>query len=51
VLGNDHPDTLSARLNLARWRGRAGDPAGAAEAFEALLDDRVRVLGPDHPTP
>ncbi|WP_255616936.1 MULTISPECIES: tetratricopeptide repeat protein [unclassified Saccharopolyspora] len=33
----------------ASLRGRAGDPAGAAEAFEELLTDRIRVLGPDHP--
>lgn len=28
---------------------QAGDPAGAAAAFEDLLTDRLRVLGPDHP--
>jgi hypothetical protein len=49
VLGPDHPDTLITRANLARWRGEAGDPAGAAIAFEALLTDYLRVLGPDHP--
>ena len=48
-LGPDHPDTLSARSNLADWRRQAGDPAGTAEAFEQLLTDRLRVLGPDHP--
>ncbi|MET8853500.1 tetratricopeptide repeat protein [Amycolatopsis sp. NPDC004625] len=48
-LGSDHPDTLIARGNLARWQGEAGDPAGAAAAFERLLTDTVRVLGPDHP--
>lgn len=48
-LGPDHPDTLSTRHNLARWRGAAGDPAGAAEAFGQLLHDYLRVLGPDHP--
>lgn len=45
----DHPDTLTTRNNLAFWRGEAGDPAGAAAASEALLADRVRVLGPDYP--
>ncbi|GAB2999825.1 FxSxx-COOH system tetratricopeptide repeat protein [Saccharothrix stipae] len=47
--GPDHPDTLTTRNNLARWRGAAGDPAGAAKAFAELLTDRLRVLGPDHP--
>jgi hypothetical protein len=49
VLGPDHPATLTARANLAFWRGEAGDPAGAATDFAELLDDRLRVLGPDHP--
>ncbi|MEV6118852.1 tetratricopeptide repeat protein [Streptomyces sp. NPDC052109] len=48
-LGPDHPDTLTARANLAYWQGRAGDAAGAAAAFAELLPDRERVLGPDHP--
>jgi hypothetical protein len=26
VLGQDHPDTLTARANLARWRGEAEGP-------------------------
>ena len=46
VLGDDHPDTLTTRGNLAFWRGETGD-AGAAEAFEQLLTDRLRILGPD----
>jgi transposase len=29
-VGPDHPDTLTTRHNLARWRSEAGDPAGAA---------------------
>jgi hypothetical protein len=44
-----HPDTLSTRGNLAHWRGEAGDPAGAATAFDQLFTDYLRVLGPDHP--
>ncbi|MFE9112265.1 tetratricopeptide repeat protein [Streptomyces collinus] len=48
-LGPDHPDTLTARHDLAYWRGAAGDAAGAATAFAELLADRLRVLGPDHP--
>nr|WP_218109160.1 tetratricopeptide repeat protein [Streptomyces agglomeratus] len=49
MLGSDHPHTLSARHNLALWRGEAGDAAGAAAAFADLLADFVRVLGSDHP--
>ncbi|WP_422740676.1 tetratricopeptide repeat protein [Micromonospora sp. WMMD729] len=48
-LGPDHPDTLAARNELARWRGRAGDPVGAAKDYEELLADRLRLLGGDHP--
>ncbi|WP_406396101.1 tetratricopeptide repeat protein [Streptomyces sp. NBC_00887] len=29
--------------------GEAGDPQGAAAAYAALLNDRIRALGPDHP--
>ncbi|SEO98883.1 Tetratricopeptide repeat-containing protein [Actinacidiphila rubida] len=47
-LGADHPDTLTARGDLALWRGEAGDHAGAAAAFADLLADRLRVLGADH---
>jgi hypothetical protein len=48
TLGSDHPATLTARGNLARWRGESGDVAGAISEYQALLADRVRVLGPDH---
>ncbi|WP_262850843.1 tetratricopeptide repeat protein [Sphaerisporangium corydalis] len=47
--GPDHPNTLATRNNLAHWRGRSGDAAGAAAAYEELLADRLRVQGPDHP--
>ncbi|MER5790933.1 tetratricopeptide repeat protein [Streptomyces sp. NPDC001980] len=46
--GADHPDTLTARHNLAAWRGEAGDPAGAVAALAELLTHRERVLGADH---
>ncbi|MFF8432870.1 FxSxx-COOH system tetratricopeptide repeat protein [Streptomyces bacillaris] len=49
-LGADHPDTLTARNNLATMRGETGDAAGAARAFADLLDDQVRVLGEDDPS-
>ncbi|MFB8440664.1 FxSxx-COOH system tetratricopeptide repeat protein [Streptomyces niveus] len=42
VLGDDHPDTLLARGNLARAHH-------SAEATESVLADCVRVLGPGHP--
>ncbi|MEU4532507.1 FxSxx-COOH system tetratricopeptide repeat protein [Micromonospora ureilytica] len=48
-LGPNHPDTLAARHELARWRGRAGDPVGAAKAYAELLTDRLQLLGGDHP--
>ncbi|OPG07461.1 hypothetical protein B1R27_13210 [Streptomyces sp. GKU 895] len=47
-LGVDHPDTLAARNNLASWTSEAGDAAGAAKAFAALVSDRRRVQGADH---
>ena len=47
--GPEHPDTLAARDNLARWTGEAGDAAGARDQFAALLPIRERVLGPEHP--
>lgn len=37
------------RTGLAHWRFQAGDPADAADAYEHLLVDFMRVLGPDHP--
>ncbi|MFF5083483.1 tetratricopeptide repeat protein [Actinoplanes sp. NPDC000266] len=39
----------AASRDLAYQRGLAGNPAPAAAAFEQLLTDVVRVLGPDHP--
>ncbi|WP_374200231.1 tetratricopeptide repeat protein, partial [Streptomyces sp. AC555_RSS877] len=49
VLGADHPNTLDTRYWAARFRGEAGDVAGAATAFAELLKDQTRVLGADHP--
>ncbi|MFD0316856.1 tetratricopeptide repeat protein [Streptomyces flavalbus] len=46
-LGPEHRSTLSARNNLAYWRGEAGDTAGAITAFQELLPDVSRLLGPD----
>ncbi|MCQ8828786.1 NB-ARC domain-containing protein [Streptomyces malaysiensis] len=47
-LGSDHPHTLAARRDHARWRGMAGDTDGAAATLAELLPDDLRVLGPDH---
>ena len=47
--GPEHPDTLSARGNLARWTGMAGDAAGACDQYAVLLPIQERVLGPEHP--
>ncbi|MFC5645608.1 hypothetical protein [Kitasatospora cinereorecta] len=49
MLGPDHPDTLTARSNLARWRGKARDAAGATSAYEQLLEHQLRIMSPDHP--
>ncbi|WP_405996076.1 FxSxx-COOH system tetratricopeptide repeat protein [Streptomyces sp. NBC_00986] len=48
-LGPDHLEVLVARGDLARWRGEAGDAAGAVTATEELLHDQLRILGPNHP--
>jgi len=45
----EHPSTLDARANPARWTGNAGDAAAARDQYAALLPARERVLGPDHP--
>ena len=47
--GAEHPDTLAARHELARWTGEAGDAAGARDQLAALLPVRERVLGAEHP--
>ena len=49
VLGEDHPDTLAARGNLAYAYQAAGDLGRAIPLYEQTLADYVRVLGTDHP--
>ena len=39
------PTRSTARANLARWTGEAGDAAGARDQFAALLPVRERVSG------
>ena len=43
VLDAEHPDSLTARANLASWTGRAGDPAAA---FAARFTCRTSRRGP-----
>ncbi|WP_406101241.1 tetratricopeptide repeat protein [Streptomyces sp. NBC_01003] len=45
----DRPDTPTAHGNLTHGQGQAGDAARAVDALKQLLNDRTRVLGPDHP--
>jgi hypothetical protein len=47
--GPEHPDTLNARSNLARWTGYTGDTAGARDQYAALLPIRERLSGAEHP--
>ncbi|MFE5594204.1 tetratricopeptide repeat protein [Streptomyces sp. NPDC056549] len=49
VLGEDHPDTLSSRNNLAYAYAAAGDLERAIPLHNQTLADRARVLGKDHP--
>ncbi|TMR07592.1 tetratricopeptide repeat protein [Nonomuraea turkmeniaca] len=48
TLGPEHPDILTARHDLAVWKGDAGDPITARDQLAALVPDCERVLGPDH---
>ncbi len=47
--GPEHPETLAACGDLARWTGEAGDAAGARDQYAALLPIIERVSGPEHP--
>ncbi|MFE2584564.1 FxSxx-COOH system tetratricopeptide repeat protein [Streptomyces sp. NPDC059378] len=49
LLGADHPNTLTARNNLADAYRSAGDLSQAITLHEQNLADRMRVLGADHP--
>ncbi|MFD0167040.1 tetratricopeptide repeat protein [Streptomyces decoyicus] len=51
VLGEDHPDTLTSRNNLAYAYEAAGDLERAIPLHERTLADRLRVLGEGPPTP
>ena len=49
ILGDDHPQTLASRNNLAHAHYSAGRLDAAIPLYEEVLADRVRVLGEDHP--
>lgn len=49
TLGPDHPDTLTARSDLAELTGDAGDAAAARDQLTMLLPAIERVLGAEHP--
>ena len=49
VLGEDHPQTLVGRGNLASAYVSAGDLGRAIPLYEQALADRQRGLGEDHP--
>ena len=49
VLGEDHPDTLTSRNNLACAYESAGRLTEAIGQFERLLAYCLRVLDTDHP--
>ena len=48
VLGPDHPDTLTAQINLAVAYQEAGRAAEAIPLFVRSLEALERRLGPDH---
>ncbi|MFD5081687.1 tetratricopeptide repeat protein [Kitasatospora sp. NPDC058406] len=49
LLGNDHPETLTSRSNLAFSYWQAGRTGEAIVIEEQVLADRERILGHDHP--
>lgn len=48
VVLRKEPDGFGALLRLARLRWNQGDEAGAVDAYEQLLAERVRVRGAGH---
>jgi tetratricopeptide (TPR) repeat protein len=49
VLGDDHPDTLTIRQNLAGLEAELGDPERAAALLAELVEQRTALLGPAAP--
>ncbi|WP_330327879.1 tetratricopeptide repeat protein [Streptomyces pseudovenezuelae] len=48
-LGEEHPDTFTARANLADSYSRVGRTGQAIPIEESVLTDRERILGTNHP--
>jgi hypothetical protein len=46
-LGLDHPDTLSARYQLALWRGKAVETASVPKVVAEVVADHERINGAD----
>jgi hypothetical protein len=49
LLGEEHPDTLTAMSNLAGTLYKQGGLAGARRLEEQVLSIRRRLLGEEHP--
>lgn len=49
LLGDEHPQTLAARSDLAHTLYAQGDLGGARDHQEAVLEVRRRLLGDEHP--
>jgi len=49
LLGEEHPDTLTARANLAGSYRQAGRTADAITIEEKVVADSVRLLGEEYP--
>ncbi|KUM99103.1 hypothetical protein AQI95_40670 [Streptomyces yokosukanensis] len=49
TLGSEHPDTLTARHNLALSYGQAGRTHEAIALLEQVLAEREQLLGSEHP--
>ncbi|MFY7069752.1 tetratricopeptide repeat protein [Nocardiopsis changdeensis] len=48
-LGTEHPDTITARNNLATKYAQMGRRQAAVQQFELALDEAVAVFGTEHP--
>ncbi|MGW5877130.1 tetratricopeptide repeat protein [Nocardiopsis terrae] len=48
-LGTEHPDTITARNNLATKYAQMGRRQAAVQQFELALGEAVAVYGDDHP--
>src|ERR1035441_6795971 len=49
LLGEEHPDTLKAMINLGVMLSKQGDWAGARKLQEQVLEASRRVQGEEHP--